>query len=114
MMMNKVEAIIRPHKLEELRMALEEIGITGMTVGEVRGFGRQRGHSELYRGREYTVAFQPKIKVEVMVKAEITEQVIGAIRNSVNTGQVGDGKIFVYPVADVIRIRTGERGVEAL
>lgn len=112
--MNKIEAIIRPHKLEELRIALQEIGVTGMTVSEVRGFGRQRGHSELYRGREYTVAFLPKIKVEVMVKGDLTEKVIETIRKAVNTGQVGDGKIFVYPIADAIRIRTGERGMEAL
>jgi nitrogen regulatory protein P-II 1 len=111
---NKIEAIIRPHKLEELRTALEEIGITGMTVTEIRGFGRQKGHSELYRGREYTISFQPKIKVEVAVSAEITEKVILKIRETVNTGQIGDGKIFIYPIAEVIRIRTGERGNEAL
>ncbi len=112
--MNKIEAIIRPHKLEELRARLEEIGVTGMTVSEVRGFGRQRGHSELYRGREYTVSFQPKIKIEVMVKDEITEDVAEAVRGAVNTGQVGDGKIFIYPIGDAIRIRTGERGENAL
>ncbi len=112
--MNKIEAIIRPHKLEDLRLALEEIGVTGMTVSEVRGFGRQRGHSEIYRGREYTVVFQPKIKVEIMVKEDMTEQVIDTIRSTVNTGQVGDGKIFIYPIAEVVRIRTGERGGEAL
>ena len=114
MNMNKVEAIIRPHKLEDLRIALEEIGITGMTVSEVRGFGRQRGHSELYRGREYTVAFQPKIKVEVMIKADLTNQIIDTIRDTVNSGQVGDGKIFIYPISEAVRIRTGERGIEAL
>jgi nitrogen regulatory protein P-II 1 len=112
--MNKIEAIIRPHKLEDLRNALEEVGISGMTVSEVRGFGRQKGHQELYRGREYAVAFQPKIKIEIAVKTELTEKVIDVIRDSVNTGQVGDGKIFIYPIADVVRIRTGERAQEAL
>ncbi len=112
--MNKIEAIIRPHKLEDLRTAFEELGITGMTVTEVRGFGRQKGHHELYRGREYTINFLPKIKVEVIVKEDMTETVIEAIRSSVNTGQVGDGKIFIHPIADVIRIRTGERAEEAL
>jgi len=112
--MNKIEAIIRPHKLEELRGALEEIGITGMTVTEIRGFGRQKGHSELYRGREYTISFMPKIKVEVAVSTEMTEKVIQTIRETVNTGQIGDGKVFIYPIADVVRIRTGERGIDAL
>ncbi|HOJ59167.1 MAG TPA: P-II family nitrogen regulator [bacterium] len=112
--MNKIEAIIRPHKLEDLRAALEEIGITGMTVTEVRGFGRQKGHHELYRGREYSVNFLPKIKVEIAVKADMTEQVIDTIRATVNTGQVGDGKIFVFAMSDAVRIRTGERAEEAL
>ncbi|MBN2325799.1 MAG: P-II family nitrogen regulator [Candidatus Omnitrophica bacterium] len=112
--MNKIEAIIRPHKLEELRAALEEIGITGMTVTEVRGFGRQKGHHELYRGREYTINFLPKIKVEVIVKSDQCEKVVDAIRSAVNTGQVGDGKIFIYNLADAVRIRTGERAEEAL
>ncbi|MDX9752346.1 MAG: P-II family nitrogen regulator [bacterium] len=112
--MNKIEAIIRPHKLEDLRSALEDVGITGMTVSEVRGFGRQKGHHELYRGREYAVSFQPKIKIEVAVKSELTEKVVDVIRQSVNTGQVGDGKIFIYPIQDVVRIRTGERAEEAI
>jgi nitrogen regulatory protein P-II 1 len=112
--MNKIEAIIRPHKLEELRAALEELGVTGMTVSEIRGFGRQKGHHELYRGREYTVSFQPKIKVEIVVKDELTDKVVDVIRSAVNTGQVGDGKIFIYPITDVIRIRTGERAEEAI
>lgn len=112
--MNKIEAIIRPHKLEELRNALEEVGLHGMTVSEVRGFGRQRGHSEVYRGREYTVSFQPKVKVEIMVTSDMTDQVVDAIREAVNTGQVGDGKIFIYPISDAVRIRTGERGNDAL
>ncbi|HQH72720.1 MAG TPA: P-II family nitrogen regulator [bacterium] len=112
--MNKIEAIIRPHKLEDLRAALEEIGITGMTVSEVRGFGRQKGHHELYRGREYSVNFLPKIKVEIAVKSDLTEKVIDTIRTTVNTGQVGDGKIFVFAMTDAVRIRTGERAEEAL
>lgn len=112
--MNKIEAIIRPHKLEELRESLQEIGISGMTVSEVRGFGRQRGHAEIYRGREYTISFQPKIKVEIVVKSEETEKTIESIRNAVNTGQVGDGKIFVSPIAKVVRIRTGEMDTEAV
>ncbi|MBN2328500.1 MAG: P-II family nitrogen regulator [Candidatus Omnitrophica bacterium] len=112
--MNKIEAIIRPHKLEELRAALEELGVAGMTVSEVRGFGRQKGHHELYRGREYNVAFQPKIKVEVAVKSDMTDKVVDVVRSAVNTGQVGDGKIFIYPIADAVRIRTGERAEEAL
>jgi nitrogen regulatory protein P-II 1 len=112
--MNKIEAIIRPHKLEDLRESLQEIGITGMTVSEVRGFGRQRGHAEIYRGREYTISFQPKIKIEVVVKGDETEKTVEAIRNAVNTGQVGDGKIFVSPIAKVVRIRTGETDAEAV
>lgn len=112
--MNKIEAIIRPHKLEELRNALEEVGLHGMTVSEVRGFGRQRGHSEVYRGREYTVSFQPKVKVEIMVSSDMTDQVVDTIREAVNTGQVGDGKIFISTISDAVRIRTGERGNDAL
>ncbi|MBI1388972.1 MAG: P-II family nitrogen regulator [bacterium] len=112
--MNKIEAIIRPHKLDSLKTALEELGVIGMTVTEVRGYGRQRGHKEIYRGREYTVEFQPKVKVEVVVKSDVTERVIDAIRNAVNTGQVGDGKIFIYNMSDVVRIRTGERSEDAL
>lgn len=112
--MNKIEAIIRPHKLEELRGVLEQAGIAGMTVSEVRGFGRQKGHHELYRGREYTVSFQPKIKVEIAVKSDETDKVVDAIRGAVNTGQVGDGKIFIYPISNAVRIRTGERAEEAI
>ena len=112
--MKKLECIIRPHKLEEVREALDKVDVHGMTVTEVRGFGRQKGHHELYRGREYTINFLPKIKVEIVVKQEITEKVIDVIRNSVNTGQVGDGKIFVYSLSDAVRIRTGERAEEAL
>lgn len=112
--MNKIEAIIRPHKLDALKEALEEQGIIGMTVTEVRGYGRQRGHQEIYRGREYQVEFQPKIKVEIAVKKDNTDKVIETIRTAVNTGQVGDGKIFVYDMGNVVRIRTGESGDEAL
>ena len=112
--MNKIEAIIRPHKLDALKEALEELGVIGMTVTEVRGFGRQRGHREIYRGREYEVEFQPKIKVEIVVKKDMTERVIDTIRNAVNTGQVGDGKIFIYDLSDAVRIRTGERSDEAI
>lgn len=112
--MNKIEAIIRPHKLDAMKTALEELGIVGMTVTEVRGYGRQRGHQEIYRGREYTVEFQPKIKVEVVVKKDMTERVIDTIRSAVNTGQVGDGKMFIYDLSDAVRIRTGERSDDAL
>lgn len=112
--MNKIEAIIRPHKLDALKEALEELGVVGMTVSEVRGFGRQRGHREIYRGREYEVEFQPKIKAEIVVKSDMTERVIDAIRNAVNTGQVGDGKLFIYDLSDAVRIRTGERSDEAI
>ncbi|MBZ0254698.1 P-II family nitrogen regulator [bacterium] len=112
--MNKIEAIIRPHKLDAMKTALEELGIVGMTVTEVRGYGRQRGHQEIYRGREYTVEFQPKIKVEVVVKKDMTERVIDTIRSAVNTGQVGDGKMFIYELNDAVRIRTGERSDDAL
>lgn len=112
--MNKIEAIIRPHKLDAMKTALEELGIVGMTVTEVRGYGRQRGHQEIYRGREYTVEFQPKIKVEVVVKKDMTERVIDTIRSAVNTGQVGDGKMFIYDLKDAVRIRTGERSDDAL
>ncbi len=112
--MIKIEAIIRPHKLEDLRAKLEELGVIGMTITEVRGFGRQKGHHELYRGREYTVSFLPKIKVEIAIKDDMTEKVVDTIRDAVNTGQVGDGKIFIYNLADAVRIRTGERAEEAL
>ncbi len=112
--MKKIEAIIRPHKLDDVKNALEQVGLHGMTVTEVRGFGRQKGHTELYRGREYTVQFQSKVKIEVMVPSAIAEQVVEAIRSASQTGQVGDGKIFIYNIEDVLRIRTGERGEAAL
>ena len=112
--MRKVEAIIKPFKLDEVKEALHEIGIQGMTVTEVKGFGRQKGHTELYRGAEYVVDFLPKIKIEVAVPDEMAEKVAQAIVGAANTGRIGDGKIFVLPLEEVIRIRTGERGPEAV
>ena len=112
--MKLVTAIIKPFKLDDVREALSEIGVQGITVTEVKGFGRQKGHTELYRGAEYVVDFLPKVKLEVAVDADMADKVIESIRNSANTGKIGDGKIFVSPVEQVIRIRTGETGVEAL
>ncbi len=112
--MKLITAIIKPFKLDDVREALSEIGVQGITVTEVKGFGRQKGHTELYRGAEYVVDFLPKVKLEVAVSAEMSEKVIEAIRNAANTGKIGDGKIFISPVEDVIRIRTGESGAEAL
>jgi nitrogen regulatory protein PII len=112
--MKKIEAIIKPFKLDDVKQALGEIGVEGMTVSEVRGFGRQKGHSELYRGAEYVVEFHPKIKVELMVTDDMAEKVTRALCDSAGTGKIGDGKIFVFPADDAIRIRTGERGEAAL
>ena len=112
--MKLVMAIIKPFKLDDVREALSEIGVQGITVTEVKGFGRQKGHTELYRGAEYVVDFLPKVKLEVAVAADMSEKVIESIRNAANTGKIGDGKIFVSPVEEVIRIRTGETGAEAL
>jgi nitrogen regulatory protein P-II 1 len=112
--MRKVEAIIKPFKLDEVKEALHEIGIQGMTVTEVKGFGRQKGHTELYRGAEYVVDFLPKIKIEVAVPDEMAEKVAQTIVSAANTGRIGDGKIFILPMEDVIRIRTGERGPDAV
>ena len=112
--MKKIEAIIKPFKLDEVREALSEIGITGMTVTEVKGFGRQKGHTELYRGAEYVVDFLPKVKLEMVVKADQVGCCIEAISSAARTGKIGDGKIFVYPVEQVIRIRTGEAGPDAI
>ncbi len=112
--MKMITAIIKPFKLDDVREALSEIGVQGITVTEVKGFGRQKGHTELYRGAEYVVDFLPKVKVEVGVSADIAEKVIEAIRGAANTGKIGDGKIFVSTVEEVVRIRTGETGVEAL
>ena len=112
--MKKIEAIIKPFKLDELKEALAEINIAGMTMSEVKGFGRQKGHVEIYRGAEYMVDFIPKIKIEIVVAEELVDQVVETIVKSVKTGKIGDGKIFVLPVEDVCRIRTGERGKEAI
>jgi len=112
--MQKVEAIIKPFKLDEVKEALNGIGIQGITVSEVKGFGRQKGHTELYRGAEYVVDFLPKIKIEVVVGDNLVEKVTDAIQSAANTGRIGDGKIFVIPVGEAIRIRTGERGEEAI
>ncbi len=112
--MKKIEVIIKPFKLEDVKDALVEIGITGMSVYDVKGYGRQQGHSELYRGAEYVVDFLPKIKIDVVVKDEMVESVINAIVNSAKTGKIGDGKIFVSSLDEVIRIRTEERGNEAI
>lgn len=112
--MKKIEAIIKPFKLDDVREALSDIGINGMTVTEVRGFGRQKGHTELYRGAEYMVDFLPKVKVEIIVADDIVEQCLEAVIETAQTGKIGDGKIFVYDVERVIRIRTGEENEEAI
>lgn len=108
--MKKVEAIIKPFKLEEVKEALAVVGIQGLTVTEVKGFGRQKGHKELYRGAEYVVEFLPKVKLEIVVSDEILEEVVKAIVQAASTGRIGDGKIFISPVEDAVRIRTGETG----
>lgn len=112
--MKKIEAIIRPFKLDEVKEALTEEGIRGMTISEVRGYGRQKGHTETYRGSEYRIEFVPKIKIEIVVEDEKSEKVIDAILRTAKTGQVGDGKIFISEISEVIRIRTDESGKEAL
>ena len=112
--MKKIEAIVKPHKLDEVKNALTKIGVQGMTVSEVKGFGRQRGHTEVYRGAEYTIDFVPKSKIELIVVDELVPQVIEAIQRAAKTGKIGDGKIFLCPVEEVIRIRTGERGRDAI
>ena len=112
--MKKIEAIIKPFKLDDVKEALTEIGVIGMTVTEVRGFGRQKGHTELYRGSEYTVDFLPKVKIEVVVDDDQVAKVVEAIERAAKSGKIGDGKIFVIPVDEAVRIRTGERGVDAL
>jgi len=112
--MRKVEAIIKPFKLDEVKEALNEIGIQGITVSEVKGFGRQKGHTELYRGAEYVVDFIPKIKMEIIVSDDMVTQVVDAIAEAAKTGRIGDGKIFVTPIDEIIRIRTGERGEDAI
>jgi nitrogen regulatory protein P-II 1 len=112
--MKKIEAIIRPFRIDDVREALGELGVKGMTLTEVKGYGRQKGHTELYRGSEYQIDFLPKIKLEVVVPDKLADKVVDTIMNAAKTGQVGDGKIFVYDVGDVIRVRTGESGEEAL
>lgn len=112
--MKKVEAIIKPFKLDEVKEALQAVGVQGLTITEVKGFGRQKGHTELYRGAEYVVDFLPKVKLEVVIPDELTRQVVDAIRDAAQTGRIGDGKIFVCPVDEVIRIRTGQQGPDAL
>ncbi|HIG29901.1 MAG TPA: P-II family nitrogen regulator [Verrucomicrobiales bacterium] len=112
--MKKIEAIIKPFKLEEVKDALSEIGIEGMTVTEVKGFGRQKGHTEIYRGSEYTVDFLPKIKVEIVLGDEQVESAVSAIINAAKTGKIGDGKVFVCPVDEIVRIRTEEKGENAV
>jgi nitrogen regulatory protein P-II 1 len=112
--MKKIESIVRPHLLDAVKNALQEVGVVGMTVTEVKGFGRQKGHTETYRGSEYQVEFIPKVKVEVAVPDEIAEQVVGAVLKAGRTGKFGDGKVFISSLEDVVRIRTGQRGEEAL
>ncbi len=112
--MKLVTAIIKPFKLDDVREALSEIGVTGVTVTEVKGFGRQKGHTELYRGAEYVVDFLPKVKVEIAVKSETLEQVVETIVRAANTGKIGDGKVFVSDLEQVVRIRTGETGNDAI
>ena len=112
--MNKIEAIIKPFKLDDVKDILSEIGVHGMTISEVKGYGRQKGHKEIYRGAEYLVDFIPKIKIEIVVEADKTDKVVEAIIKAANTGKIGDGKIFVFPVEEAIRVRTGERGRDAI
>lgn len=112
--MKKIEAIVKPFKLEEVKEALLQVGVSGMTVTEVKGFGRQKGHKEIYRGAEYVVDFLPKIKIEVVVSTEVVPRVVDAIKQNAYTGQIGDGKIFILPVEKAIRIRTGEEDEDAI
>jgi nitrogen regulatory protein PII len=112
--MKKIEAIIKPFKLDDVKEALNEIGIQGMTISEVKGYGRQKGHKEIYRGAEYVVDFIPKIKIEIVIDDQWTDKVIDAIKSSAFTGKLGDGKIFIYSVEEAIRVRTGETGTDAI
>jgi nitrogen regulatory protein P-II 1 len=114
MSLKKIEAIIKPFKLDDVKEALNEIGIQGMTTSEVKGYGRQKGHKEIYRGAEYVVDFIPKIRIEIVVDSELADQVVETIIQASNTGKIGDGKIFVFPVEEAIRVRTGERGKDAI
>jgi nitrogen regulatory protein P-II 1 len=113
-MLKKIEAIVKPFKLDEVKDALNDLGIKGMTIAEVKGFGRQKGHTEIYRGAEYVIDFLPKVKIEVVVEEGMAGKVIEVIQKAARTGKIGDGKIFVLPVEEVIRIRTGEQGKEAI
>jgi nitrogen regulatory protein P-II 1 len=110
----KIEAIVKPHKLDDVKSALTQVGIQGLTVSEVRGFGRQKGHTELYRGSEYTVDFLPKVKIEVVVGDNLVDKVVSVIVGAAKTGSIGDGKVFVLPIDESIRIRTGEKGESAV
>ena len=112
--MKKIEAIIKPHKLNDVKDGLTEIGIKGMTVTEVKGYGRQKGHTEIYRGAEYQVDFLPKVKIEIVVPADLADQVVDKIRETANTGKIGDGKIFVLPIERIVRVRTGEENIDAV
>jgi nitrogen regulatory protein P-II 1 len=112
--MKKIEAIIKPFKLDDIKEALNEIGIQGMTISEVKGYGRQKGHTEIYRGAEYVVDFIPKIKIEIVVEASRADEVVRKIQDAANTGKIGDGKIFVFSVEQAIRVRTGEKGKDAI
>jgi nitrogen regulatory protein PII len=112
--MKKIEAIIKPFKLDDVKESLNAINIRGMTVSEVKGYGRQKGHKEIYRGAEYVVDFMPKVKMEIVVEARHVDEVVERIRQAANTGKIGDGKIFVLPVEEVVRVRTGEKGKEAI
>ena len=112
--MNKVEAILKPFKLDDVKQALTELGVSGLTITEVRGFGRQKGHTELYRGAEYVVDFLPKVKIEIVLSDEMVEKAVDAIRRAAQTGRIGDGKIFVSKIEEAIRIRTGESGLDAI
>ena len=112
--MKKIEAVIKPFKLDDVKDALHDVGVSGITVTEVKGFGRQKGHTELYRGAEYVIDFLPKVKVEVVVEDTLVENVIEAISQAARTGRIGDGKIFILPIDEAVRIRTGDRGTDAI
>ena len=112
--MKKIQAIIKPFKLDDVKDALTEIGIKGMTISEVKGYGRQKGHTEIYRGAEYVVDFIPKVNIEIVVSADMVDQVVDTIRTAANTGKIGDGKIFVIPIERIVRVRTGEENYDAL
>ena len=112
--MKKIEAIIKPFKLDEVKQALHDVGVEGLTITEARGFGRQKGHTELYRGAEYAVDFLPKVKIELVIDDSLVQSAVEAIQQAAHTGKIGDGKIFVFAIEEVIRIRTGEKGAEAI